>query len=43
MPEKTTLKIGHLPITDHLILGVTVDKLSYGKETFQYAEVDAKA
>ncbi|MAT42485.1 MAG: twin-arginine translocation pathway signal protein [Anaerolineaceae bacterium] len=43
MPEKTTLKIGHLPITDHLILGVTADKLSSGKETFQYAEVDAKA
>jgi NitT/TauT family transport system substrate-binding protein len=43
MPEKTTLKIGHLPITDHLILGVTADKLNSGKETFQYAEVDAKA
>lgn len=43
MPEKTTLKIGHLPITDHLILGVTADKLNSGQESFQYAEVETKA
>ncbi len=43
MPEKKTLKIGHLPITDHLILGVTADKLKSGQETFQYSEIEAKS
>mgnify|MGYP001302855019 CR=1 FL=1 len=42
MPEKPVIKIGHLPITDHLILGVTVDKLKTGKEEFQYADIEAK-
>ena len=42
MPAKTSLTIGHLPITDHLILGITQDKLQTGKETFQYADLQSK-
>jgi NitT/TauT family transport system substrate-binding protein len=42
MPEKTQIKIGHLPITDHLILGITQDKIQTGKETFQYADIQTK-
>lgn len=36
MAEKPTLKIGHLSITDHLILGVTDLKLKKGAETFEH-------
>ncbi len=43
MAEKPTIRIGHLPITDHLILGVTVDNLARGIETFQHCQVEAKA
>jgi NitT/TauT family transport system substrate-binding protein len=43
MPEKPVLKIGHLPITDHLILGITADKLKTGKEEFQYGGIETKA
>lgn len=42
MTEKPVLRVGHLPITDHLILGVTMDKLAKGTESFQYAGVQAK-
>jgi NitT/TauT family transport system substrate-binding protein len=42
LPEKTNLKIGHLPITDHLILGVTMDKLQKGHETFEHCSLEAK-
>jgi NitT/TauT family transport system substrate-binding protein len=42
MPAKTSLTIGHLPITDHLILGITQEKLQTGKETFQYADLQSK-
>ena len=34
MAEKPILKIGHLKITDHLILGVTKDKLLKSEESF---------
>ncbi len=34
MAEKPILKIGHLKITDHLILGVTKDKLQKSEESF---------
>jgi NitT/TauT family transport system substrate-binding protein len=43
MTEKPVIRIGHLPITDHLILGVTMDKLAKGSEKFNYATVEAKA
>lgn len=36
MGEKPVLKIGHLKITDHLILGVTDLKLKKGMETFKH-------
>ncbi len=42
MTDKPVLRIGHLPITDHLILGVTVDKLSRGAETFTSGQLEAK-
>ena len=36
MADKPNIKIGHLKITDHLILGVTDLKLKKGKETFNH-------
>lgn len=39
---KPTIKIGHLSITDHLILGVTKDKLEKGKETFNNCSVETE-
>jgi NitT/TauT family transport system substrate-binding protein len=42
MTEKPLIRVGHLPITDHLILGVTAEKLASGKEAFQYGQVEAK-
>jgi len=36
MADKPILKIGHLKITDHLILGVTDLKLKKGMETFEH-------
>ncbi|MFH1156537.1 MAG: ABC transporter substrate-binding protein [Pseudomonadota bacterium] len=36
MADKPVLKIGHLKITDHLILGVTDLKQKKGMETFQH-------
>jgi NitT/TauT family transport system substrate-binding protein len=43
MTDKPVLRIGHLPITDHLILGVTVDKLANGTESFNHGQVEAHA
>jgi NitT/TauT family transport system substrate-binding protein len=40
MTDKPTLRIGHLPITDHLILGVTMDKLARGAESFQHGQIE---
>lgn len=40
MSNKVNLKIGHLRITDHLILGVTNEKLKSGKETFQHCSIE---
>jgi len=39
--EKPTIKIGHLKITDHLILGITKYKLLKEAETFQYSNIEA--
>lgn len=33
MADKPVIRIGHLQITDHLILGVTADKIARGEET----------
>lgn len=43
MSTKQAVKIGHLKITDHLALGVTVDKLASGGESFQYLDLEAKS
>ncbi len=37
------IKIGHLKITDHLILGITKDKLAKGTETFQHCTIETVA
>lgn len=39
MGEKPVLRIGHLRITDHLILGVTKVKIHKGVETFQHSKI----
>jgi len=39
MADKPILKIGHLKITDHLILGVTDLKLKKGMETFEHCTI----
>ncbi len=39
MADKPVLKIGHLTITDHLILGVTDLKLKKGMETFKHCRL----
>jgi NitT/TauT family transport system substrate-binding protein len=36
---KTEIKVGHLKITDHLVLGVTQDKIEKGQETFQHCDL----
>ncbi len=35
MANKPTIKIGHLKLTDHLVLGVTKDRLDKGEEKFE--------
>ncbi len=39
MADKPILKIGHLKITDHLILGVTDLKLKKGMEKFEHCDI----
>ena len=39
MAEKINLKVAHLKITDHLVLGVTQDKIAKGVETFKYMDL----
>jgi len=39
---KPVIKIGHLKITDHLALGLSVDKVEKGEETFKYFDLEAK-
>lgn len=38
--SKTTFKIGHLKITDHLILGITKHKLDKGEEVFNHCALE---
>ncbi len=40
MGMKPRLKIGHLQITDHLILGITKAKLEKGTEAFRYCDIE---
>lgn len=40
MAEKPVIRIGHLKITDHMILGITASKLEKTEETFQHASLE---
>ena len=40
MATKPTVRIGHLRITDHLILGITKFKLLKEAEAFQYSNIE---
>lgn len=40
MGSKPVIKIGHLKITDHLVLGITKDKVERGIEKFQYSDLE---
>ncbi len=40
MAEKPIIKVGHLKITDHLVLGVTDLKLKKGKETLDHCSLE---
>jgi len=42
MAEKPVIKIGHLQITDHFILGVTKDKIEKGEDKFQYLDLQTQ-
>ena len=42
MPQKRTIRVGHLPITDHLALGMTLDKVEKGEESFEYLDLQTK-
>jgi NitT/TauT family transport system substrate-binding protein len=43
MGEKPVIKIGHIKITDHLILGVTKDKIEKSEEKFDYCSIETVA
>lgn len=43
MAEKTSIRVGHIKITDHFILGVTLDKLEKKEETFDTFNLEAKS
>jgi NitT/TauT family transport system substrate-binding protein len=40
MTDKQVIKIGYLKITDHLILGVTADKLNKSEEVFEHCSLE---
>ncbi len=40
MGEKTKIRIGHLNITDHLILGITKDRVDKNLESFKYLDLE---
>jgi len=39
---KSTIRIGHIAVTDHLILGLTKYKIEHGQETFNNIELDTQ-
>jgi len=41
MADKPKIKIGHIKITDHLVLGITKYKLQKGAETLQHSSLEA--
>lgn len=42
MPAKTLLRVGHLKITDHLVLGITLNKIQKGEEVFQHLDLQTQ-
>lgn len=40
MPDTPVIRIGHLKITDHLILGITADKIKTGVETLNHCMLE---
>jgi NitT/TauT family transport system substrate-binding protein len=42
MSSKPTIKIGHLKLTDHLVLGVTKDRLDKGEEKFENCTMETQ-
>jgi NitT/TauT family transport system substrate-binding protein len=42
MIQKPKITLGYLKITDHLILGVTADKLQKGVESFKYFDLELR-
>lgn len=42
MANKTTIKIGHLRLTDHLVLGITKNKLESGQDKFEYVDLQTQ-
>ncbi len=42
MVDKVNFRVAHLKITDHLILGITQDKLKKGVEEFKYLQLKCK-
>lgn len=42
MADQPVIAIGHLKITDHLALGVTIDKLEKAQETFQHFKLETR-
>ena len=40
MPDIPVIRIGHLKITDHLILGITADKIKNGTETLRHCTLE---
>ena len=42
MAQKPKITVGYLKITDHLILGVTADKLHKGTESFKYFDLEMR-
>ncbi|NVM21184.1 MAG: ABC transporter substrate-binding protein [Desulfobacterales bacterium] len=42
MAEKPVIRVGHIKITDHLILGVTKHKLEKGEEALQYSTMQTE-
>lgn len=43
MGEQPVIRVGHLKITDHLILGLTLDTIGRGEDTFRHCDIAAVA
>jgi len=43
MGNKPVIKIGHIAITDHLVLGITKHKIDYQVEKFDYCTLETEA